>query len=44
MGKNRIQRKEKQRNKRSKDNIYSNKHIRIYLTKQEKKCKLKKKK
>ncbi len=37
MGKNRVQKKEKQKNKPSKDNIYSKKHIRITLEKQKKK-------
>lgn len=36
MGKNRVQRKEKEKNKPKKDNIYSKKHVRISLMKQEK--------
>lgn len=36
MGKNRVQKKDKQREKPSKDNIYSKKHVRITLMKQEK--------
>ena len=36
MGKNRIQRKTKEKNKPKQDNIYSKKHVRISLMKQEK--------
>ena len=36
MGKNRVQKKNKQLNKPSNDNIYSQKHVRITLMKQEK--------
>jgi hypothetical protein len=36
MGKNRVQKKERGRSKPSKDNIYSKKHVRITLMKQEK--------
>jgi hypothetical protein len=36
MGKNRVQRKTKEKNKPRKDNIYTQKHIRIALMKQEK--------
>jgi hypothetical protein len=36
MGKNRIQRKTKEKNKPKQDNIYTKKHIRISLMKQEK--------
>jgi len=36
MGKNRVQRKLKEKNKPKKDNIYSKKHVRITLMKQEK--------
>ena len=36
MGKNRVQKLNKQRDKPSKDNIYSKKHVRITLVKQEK--------
>ena len=36
MGKNRVQRKTKEKNKPKKDNIYTQKHIRITLMKQEK--------
>ena len=36
MGKNRVQRKTKEKNKPKKDNIYTQKHIRIALMKQEK--------
>jgi hypothetical protein len=36
MGKNRVQKKHNQENKPSKDNIYSQKHVRITLMKQEK--------
>tara|TARA_Y100000389_G_C16975780_1_gene277844 strand:+ start:224 stop:406 length:183 start_codon:yes stop_codon:yes gene_type:complete len=36
MGKNRVQRKTKENNKPKKDNIYTQKHIRIALMKQEK--------
>ncbi len=36
MGKNRVQRKTKEKNKPKQDNIYSKKHIRITLMKQEK--------
>lgn len=44
MGKNRIQHKEKQKNKPPKNNIYTKKHVRITLMKYEKsklKCKKK---
>ena len=40
MGKNRIQRKQKEKDKPKKDNIYSKKHVRITLMKQEKKLNL----
>lgn len=40
MGKNRIQRKQKEKDKPKKDNIYSKKHVRITLLKQEKKLNL----
>jgi hypothetical protein len=36
MGKNRVQRKQKEKDKPKKDNIYSKKHVRITLIKQEK--------
>ena len=36
MGKNRVQRKTKEKNKPKQDNIYSKKHVRITLMKQEK--------
>ena len=36
MGKNRVQRKTKEKNKPKKDNIYTQKHIRIALMKHEK--------
>ena len=36
MGKNRVQRKTKESNKPKKDNIYTKKHVRITLMKQEK--------
>ena len=36
MGKNRIQKKNKEKDKPKKDNIYNKKHIRITLMKQEK--------
>lgn len=36
MGKNRVQKKTKEKNKPKKDNIYSKKHVRISLMKQEK--------
>jgi hypothetical protein len=36
MGKNRIQRKEKEKNKPKQKNIYTKKHVRITLMKQEK--------
>jgi len=36
MGKNRIQRKTKEKNKPKQENIYTKKHIRISLMKQEK--------
>ena len=36
MGKNRVKRKTKEKNKPRKDNIYTQKHIRIALMKQEK--------
>ena len=36
MGKNRVQRKKKEKNKPKQDNIYSKKHVRITLLKQEK--------
>lgn len=35
MGKNRVQKKDKQRDKPSRDNCYSKKHVRITLVKQE---------
>ena len=44
MGKNRVQRKQKQKDKPKKDNIYSKKHVRITLMKQEKKFNLSNKK
>ena len=40
MGKNRVQRKHKEKDKPKKDNIYSKKHVRITLMKQEKKLNL----
>ena len=40
MGKNRVQRKQKEKDKPKKDNIYSKKHVRITLMKQEKKFNL----
>lgn len=40
MGKNRVQRKQKEKDKPKKDNIYSKKHVRITLMKQEKKLNL----
>ncbi len=36
MGKNRVQKKNKEKNKPKKNNIYTQKHIRITLMKQEK--------
>ena len=39
MGKNRVQKKLKEKEKPKKDNIYSKKHIRITLMKQEKNLK-----
>tara|TARA_B100001057_G_scaffold302528_1_gene302740 strand:- start:565 stop:705 length:141 start_codon:yes stop_codon:yes gene_type:complete len=39
MGKNRVQKKNKEKNKPKKKNIYSQKHIRIALMKQEKQSK-----
>lgn len=44
MGKNRVQRKQKEKDKPKKDNIYSKKHVRITLMKQEKKFNLSNKK
>uniref|UniRef100_A0A6C0CES8 Uncharacterized protein n=1 Tax=viral metagenome TaxID=1070528 RepID=A0A6C0CES8_9ZZZZ len=44
MGKNRVQRKQKEKDKPNKDNIYSKKHVRITLMKQEKKFNLSNKK
>jgi len=40
MGKNRVQIKQKGKDKPKKDNIYSKKHVRITLMKQEKKLNL----
>ncbi len=40
MGKNRVQRKQKEKDKPNKDNIYSKKHVRITLIKQENKLNL----
>jgi len=37
MGKNRVQRKDKEKNKPKKDKIYNQKHVRITLEKQQKK-------
>ena len=36
MGKNRVQRKDKEKQKSKKENIYNKKHVRITLMKQEK--------
>ena len=44
MGKNRVQRKQKEKDKPNKDNIYSKKHVRITLMKQQKKFNLSNKK
>ena len=44
MGKNRVQRKQQEKDKPKKDNIYSKKHVRITLMKQEKKLNLSNKK